>query len=270
MSETEFLTSEERALGQRFVADGYVILPVEDRLALDRIRDHMVLLARRRLGQGEPNDPNVFLDGVGAWVDPKAVNDFRLAMIAGINAEAWLRPAYYRLARSTLAMVVGSELAMQRRINLSIQLPGDETSVLPSHTDTWSGDSPFEVVLWVPLVDCHDSKAMFLLPPGPNAAAAARLPELDGRGVEGLFKMIEPDLRYLVVPYGHFLLFDQNLIHGNRVNREKTTRWSFNCRFKGLFTPYADKKLGEFFEPITLRPATRLGLAYRLPDGFHE
>ena len=56
----------------------------------------------------------------------------------------------------------------------------------------------------------------------------------------------------------------------NRVNRESTTRWSFNCRFKGLFTPYADKKLGEFFEPITMRAATRLGLSYRLPSGFSE
>ena len=24
------------------------------------------------------------------------------------------------------------------------------------------------------------------------------------------------------------------------------TRWSINCRFKGVFTPYADKKLGNF------------------------
>jgi hypothetical protein len=59
-------------------------------------------------------------------------------------------------------------------------------------------------------------------------------------------------------------------MHGNRVNRESTARWSMNVRFKGLFTPYADKRLGEFFEPITLRAATRIGLDYRLPDGFHE
>jgi len=41
-----------------------------------------------------------------------------------------------------------------------------------------------------------------------------------------------------------------------------------NCRFKGAFTPYAEKKLGEFFEPITLRAASRIGLSYELPDGF--
>ena len=43
-----------------------------------------------------------------------------------------------------------------------------------------------------------------------------------------------------------------------------------NCRFKGVFTPYADKTLGEFFEPVTLRPASRIGLDYQLPGGFEE
>ncbi len=53
------------------------------------------------------------------------LNDFRLAVIERMNAEKWLRPAYYSLARNTLAAVAGNELVMQRRINLSIQLPGD-------------------------------------------------------------------------------------------------------------------------------------------------
>ena len=38
-----------------------------------------------------------------------------------------------------------------------------------------------------------------------------------------------------------------------------------NCRFKGVFTPYNDKKIGEFFEPITLRAMSKLGLDYKLP-----
>jgi hypothetical protein len=33
-----------------------------------------------------------------------------------------------------------------------------------------------------------------------------------------------------------------------------------------VFSPYRDKKLGEFFEPILVRPATRIGASYRLPS----
>jgi hypothetical protein len=55
-------------------------------------------------------------------------------------------------------------------------------------------------------------------------------------------------------------------LHGNEVNEEASTRWSTNCRFKSLLSPYADKKLGEFFEPVELRPATIFGATYELPS----
>jgi len=270
----DFLTAEERSLGDRFRRDGFIVAPAEDRAALDAIRDLMVGLAGRRLGMGEgaerPDPPGRLLDRIGDFVPVETLNAFRLAMIGGMNAEPWLRAAYFSIARRTLSAIVGNELCMQRRVNLSIQLPDDDSSLLPVHADTWSGDSPFEVVLWIPLVDCYGSKSMFLLPPGPNAELERTLHRFADRSVDGMFAAIEHDLTWMEVPYGHFLLFNQNLAHGNRVNREADARWSMNCRFKGVFTPYADKKLGEFFEPITLRPASRIGLDYEMPAGFHE
>lgn len=264
----DFLTTEERALGERFHAGGHIIAPAEDREALDAIRDLLTRLAVDRLGLGEP--PDRLLDRIGDHVPVERLNEFRLAMISGMNAEPWLRAAYFSVARRTLAAVAGNELCMQRRVNLSIQLPDDDSSLLPVHADSWSGDSPFEVVLWIPLVDCYGSKSMFLLPPGPNAGLEQRMHGFADRSVDEMYAAIEPDLAWMEVPYGHFLLFNQNLAHGNRVNREADARWSMNCRFKGVFTPYADKKLGEFFEPITLRAASRIGMEYELPGGFHE
>lgn len=261
-----FLNDAERDLGDRFTRDGHVVLPAEDRTALDRIRSLIVRLAADFLKIQPPNDHALFLNSIGERIDVARLNDFRLAIIQGMSAADWFRPAYYVLARSAIAMIVGNELAMQRRINLSIQLPDDESSLLPVHADVWSGDSPFEIVLWVPMVDCFGTKTMFLLPPGPDAAMTARFAEFGDRSSEDLFRAIEPDLLWPTVRYGEVLLFAQTLMHGNRINREKETRWSMNCRFKGVFAPYADKKLGEFFEPITLRPASRLAMEYRLPD----
>lgn len=59
------------------------------------------------------------------------------------------------------------------------------------------------------------------------------------------------------------LIFNQALPHGNRVNREQETRWSMKCRFKAVFTPFADKNIGEFFEPITLSPMSKLGMGFQ-------
>ncbi|MEM6797746.1 MAG: sporadic carbohydrate cluster 2OG-Fe(II) oxygenase, partial [Acidobacteriota bacterium] len=229
-------------------------------------------LAASALGEGAsgspgPEDAGAFLDSIGDRVGPEALNPLRLEVFRELNGRPWLRPAYFNLARRALSALVGNELAMQRRVNLSIQLPGDESSLLPLHADSWSGDSPYEIVLWLPLVDCRATKSLFILPRAaqerlitPEAVAAAR-------SVDDLFRLVEEEVEFLDVPYGEMVLFDQNLLHGNRVNREAAARWSLNCRFKGLFTPYADKKLGEFFEPITVRPMSRLGMSHRFPEG---
>ena len=47
---------------------------------------------------------------------------------------------------------------MQKGVNLSIQLPNDKSSLLTMHADTWSGDSAYEAVIWLPLVNCYKSK----------------------------------------------------------------------------------------------------------------
>lgn len=267
---TDFSRPEDQALDRQFLGDGYLIRPAEDRASLDRMRARIAELAAEYLKRDLPNDHGRFLNEIGAAVPEGRINDFRMHVINGINRTDWFRRAYFDTARGLVQHIVGNELCMQRRINLSIQLPADESSLLPVHSDTWSGDSPFEVVLWIPMVDCFRSKSMYLLPPGPAAAFDRDFKRRAGASAEDIFHAIEPELKWMEVPYGSVLLFNQNLPHGNRVNREAEARWTMNCRFKSVFSPYKDKKLGEFFAPITLRAATRAGMAYLQPEPFEE
>lgn len=265
MTTAPFLTAEESALSERFLKAGHVIVPAEAPAGLARIRDHAAKIAAAHLGLPTPKDGGAFLDRIHDRVSASRLNDLRLAVFDGLNAETWFRPAYFAQARRALEILVGNELAMQLRVNLSVQLPDDDSSLLPVHSDVWNGDSAYEVVFWLPLVDCRRSKSMYLLPPDANARAEARFASL-GRSSEELFCAIESDVVFLDVPFGHGLIFTPTLMHGNRINREPDTRWSMNCRFKSVFSPYADKRLGEFFEPITLRAATRIGAGYGLPE----
>jgi sporadic carbohydrate cluster 2OG-Fe(II) oxygenase len=268
MMDTAFLQADEQELAQRFIDNGFVTTPADDRAGLDRIQRRAAELAADYLRLPHANDPYGLLDSVHTRVSRDDLNGLRLHVFNGLNAEPWFRPTYFRLARSTIETIVGNELCMQRRINLSIQLPGDDSSLLATHSDVWSGDSPFEVVVWVPLVDVGRTKSMYLLPPSVNGEMQDRMASL--RSAEELYETIKPHLTFIDIPYGHVMLFNQTLMHGNRVNEEAGTRWSMNCRFKSILSPYADKRFGEFFEPILLRPATRIGMQYKLPGGFHD
>jgi hypothetical protein len=83
---------------------------------------------------------------------------------------------------------------------------------------------------------------------------------------EDLFNIIKERVDWITINAGQVLVFNQNLPHGNRVNSENETRWSMNCRFKSIFAPYSDKKNGEYYEPITLRAASRVGASYKFPE----
>ena len=50
---------------------------------------------------------------------------------------------------------------MQNQLSLSVQMPKDQSSVLPMHADSFNEESPYEVVAWLPLVDCYSNKVCF-------------------------------------------------------------------------------------------------------------
>lgn len=235
------------SLSEEFLANGIVKIEVEDKKALELVRNILIL---------EGNDGNKTHE----FTKPEELNNFRLGRISELNSYPFTKSSYYSLAKSALHELVGNELVMQRNINLSIQLPGDDSSILPIHADSLQGDSNFEVVLWVPLVDCHGTKSMFFCEKKVSDEAKARLD--DFKTVDDLYKHLEPNLKFMDVQYGEALIFHQGIFHGNVVNETNETRWSLNCRFKSLFSPYSDKKLGEFFDPIELRPVTKMGLVY--------
>jgi len=264
------LPTDDVALNRTFLQQGYLVVDVEDRAGLERLRLAIATLAAGHLGVELPDDTDGFLNGIHEYVSIADLNALRMAVIAGINDEPWLRETYYGLARSVLDTIVGNELVMQRRVNLSMQLPNDDSSLLPVHSDVWDGDSPFEVVVWLPLVDCYKTKGMYILPPSANAVHGAALKDFANKTTDDVLAAIGPDLDWPELPFGKVLVFTQTLMHGNQINEEPESRWSMNCRFKSLFSPFADKPMGEFFEPITIRAATRFGMDYQLPDGFDE
>lgn len=260
-----FTTADEDSLEKEYTENGYIIRPVANLESLEWIRNQFESLIRESLDISDSVNTDDLLNNIHQYVPVAELNSFRLKIIQGINSIEEFREKYFDIARKYIETIVGNELSMQLRINLSIQLPNDDSSLLPVHSDIWSGDSPYEVVAWLPIVDCYGTKAMYLLPPKDTESLHDEFKGRASESSEMLFQSIKDQVQWLEVNYGEVLIFDQSLPHGNRLNEEAETRWSMNCRFKGVFTPYGDKKIGEFFEPITLRAASKRGMVYTLP-----
>lgn len=271
---TQFQIPEEESLGKVFYRDGYVIRDAEHPKTLDAIRHFLVETMCEYLGQTFPKDESVFLNNIHSFVKRQDVNTFRMHLYQRMNAQPWMRPGYFALARRTLEILVGNELAMQNAVNLTIQMPHDDSSTRGLHSDTHVGETPFQVVLWVPLVDVYDTKSMYLLSPDRSRQVTQELHRFNG-GMAEVYESIKKEVMWLRVSYGQVLIFTPNLLHGNGVNQVSETRWALNARFTGLFTPYgdhpgSDKKLGTFYLPITPRVVTRIGMEYTPPREFEE
>ena len=261
-SAVSFLTPEEITLSNDFLQNGFVVCEAESPQILESIRQEVTQVAIKWLKQSQLESNAFELSNSHNFVTNEQINDLRLTIFTEINKVTDIRQRYFWLARKSLASLVGNELAMQNKVNLSIQQPNDESSVLPIHSDIWTGDSPFQVVLWVPLTDASKSNSMFFLPPNESREARKRVAAGEFKSMDQIEREYNSQIMTMVVPYGKVLIFDSNCLHGNVLNETKTVRWSINCRFTGLLTPFTnpERRLGTYYLPITTRAATKMGL----------
>lgn len=249
---------------KNYLNKGYIIKDINKIQSLEYIRKIFIKEIVKIFPDQKNQNAEYILNNIHKKIKNKNLNEFRLKIFNNINNNEKFKISYYNLSKEFLDQIVGNELAMQSRINLSIQMPKDSSSLLPIHADTWSGVSPFEVVVWLPLVNCYKTKTMYFLKK-KNVSKINRILLNKNLTTDQIFQKIKKNVEWLELKYGQVLIFDQSIPHGNVVNNEIETRWSMNCRFKGIFTPYGDKKLGEFFEPISLKPASLRGINYKHP-----
>jgi len=259
-----FIKIKDKKLGDNFIKNGYLICKITNKKDLQFINEEFTKFFEKRFKTKIKNSQK-FFNNIHNKISVKDLNDIRLSLINDVTSKKKFRISYYNIAQDILNCIAGNELAMQNSINLSIQLPKDKSSLLTMHADTWSGDSPFEVVIWLPLVNVYKTKSMYILPANQYSFFEKKILKYKNKSSSFLFDKIKNKVKWLNIKHGEFLIFNQSLPHGNVVNEEKESRISMNCRFKGLYTPYGSKTIGDFFEPITLKPATHIGINYEFP-----
>lgn len=252
-----------------FIKNLYNISKVSYPDTLNLIRAETIKIVCNFLSIKKIEDDDNFLNNIHKIINKNEVNNLRLHVYNEINKKNWFRPSYFNLGKDKIFEIVGNELAMQSKINISIQMPGDESSVLSMHADQYGGESHYQVVMWLPLVDVHDTKSMYIIPKKISEKIERNIKKYSKKGfTDEIYREHKKKLKFLRINFGEVLIFSPNLFHGNITNKTNTTRWSFNTRFKSLFSPYVsdEKDLGNFYQPIVVRPVTNNALNYKFPE----
>lgn len=253
-----------------FEKNGYVIVPA-DKPLINKIQKEIFSIIQKNIKKKikvkNQQDILNILNNFHKIISKKNLNDLRFKIYNKINKSKSFQDNYYLIAKKYLEEIVGNELSMQKKINLSIQMPNDKNSLLDLHSDIYAGESPFQVVVWLPLVDAYSSKSMFFTQPKYNKIMNSKLLNTNEFTAKQMYLKNKKKFKFLNVKFGDILIFSPLILHGNTVNKSKETRFSLNCRFKSLLSPYdvlvkSHRNIPNFYRPLNIKPMTKIGFNY--------
>jgi len=254
-----------------FQKNGYLIKKSKYLESINYLQNkvfNLVIKNNKNLFKYKKSNRIDFFKSLHKHINKRELNDIRLSIVNGINSDDQFYKAYYKSAAEMLDGLVGNEIAMQKKINISVQVPNDKKSMLPMHSDIYAGESPFEVVVWVPMTNVKKSShSMFITSPKYNPRINKEVTNSKNKTIIKIFNKHKNKFKFLEINYGEVLIFTPILLHGNIVNKTKETRVSLNCRFKSLLTPYdvfskTHRNIPHFFKPLIIKPLTKIGFNF--------
>lgn len=147
--------------------------------------------------------------------------------------------------------LLGADIHIQRKPYLRISRPGAPEDNIGLHRDTWYGDTPYEISVWIPLTDTDNDNALRVSPGSHLWSESAHPVERFDGGVEkGSVKhslgFIHGQPKRLASPgstiplpvrVGQMIVFSLALLHGVEVNRSERTRVSMDVRLAPSWAP---------------------------------
>tara|TARA_Y100000991_G_C21953289_1_gene340811 strand:- start:566 stop:1336 length:771 start_codon:yes stop_codon:yes gene_type:complete len=189
------------------------------------------------------------------------LNDVRMEIMNKINDSKQIKSlssTVFDAFSDIISSLVGPDISAQKSTNLVIQ-PPESSFFSELHTDA-PGNSEFELVVWVPMVNCYEGKSFYII----DKDNSFKLLNSYKKGEITSWKDFrQSSLKFaneVSVPFGHALFFWTGLLHGSFVNTSCETRWSFNTRFKNSFSPCGKKDPFQYFSPLKISDLTKLAL----------
>ncbi|ATH09186.1 hypothetical protein BIY24_14900 [Halobacteriovorax marinus] len=199
------------------------------------------------------------LSNIHKKVDRDEINEVRLSLSKSLSTSE-MREKILTLVEEQMISLIGPEIAVQKNINVTLHIPQIENNITPLHSDVLCGNSPYEVVVWIPLCETKKTQSMYLFDRETTFEILSSFDKLKCR--RKVLEEFKDRKHYLELNVGDILIFSPTLIHGSSINSEDISRISLNLRFKSLHSPFHLKKLNDYFVEIRKLPQTIMAEEY--------
>lgn len=180
--------------------------------------------------------------------------------------------------RSYFHSLLGRDIHIQQQPFLRISRPEVPDDNIGLHRDTWYGDTPYEISVWIPFTDTDEGNALRVAPGSHVWSEAAHPVERFDGGVEkgsvkhslgfihGQPKRLATaaDTVALPVRVGQMIVFSLSLLHGQEVNRSTMTRMSMDVRLANSLAPvkFSRSRNDQYYERLCISPVTEAAQRY--------
>ena len=241
-----------------FIKKGYSIIKLSNDRDINELHQFVISYLRKKVSKQIKNN----LNKLNNYLNIENVNAIRLDLYKHLNKSKRFQEIYFKLFQPYLSKLIGEDISKQKKINLNIQLPNDYNSTLDLHSDTFAGESPYEVITWLPLSTVYKTNSMYVFPLNISKKIVSKIKKYNKVGTDKILKDYKKNLKFLKINFGEILIFSANLMHGNKVNLTKDSRLSLNCRFKNSFSPRnkinSSNHVINIFENKSKSPSTKI------------
>jgi sporadic carbohydrate cluster 2OG-Fe(II) oxygenase len=236
---------------------GYIIKKCDNIEPLKEIQNYLCKLLHKHFDFYH-DDPFTSLNQLHKFapnLNATQINEKRVGLIEDFNNEIDCSEMIFSAFETIITQFLGPDILAQKKSNVVIQMPNDPN---PSeiHRDAPS-HSPYEIVLWVPMVDCFKTKAMHVLDHQKSNVLYDFLAKNDDWA--NFEKEATAQSEYVPVNFGEALVFSTTVLHGSHINKENETRVSLNLRYKNIFSPSGLKNQLQYFKVLKTSDLLKIG-----------
>lgn len=246
-----------------FYKNGYFIYKIKNKKDLNFLKKKLFLGSKSMVSE-KIQISNFFDNFYKIKLKEDNLNNFRMNLMKKINKEFFGAKIGYKIFSNLIDDIFGKDVVSQKNINLVIQNPND-SSQTTVHRDS-PPNSLYEIVVWVPLTKTYKTKNMYIL----NKKQTSKIYKMVNNSIkknkkvdnimESYFKFAFKKSKRFNLNFGEALVFWAPLVHCVETNKENSSRWSLNFRYKNTFSPYGTKKFIDYFNLANESVVTRLAV----------